>query len=59
MKDWSLKCNEMMHLSSSVREFDNKIRNDIREAIRSGKASIGEKLLNDMNNQLYNMMFSK
>jgi hypothetical protein len=57
MKDWSLKCNEIRPLSPSVREFDNIIRNDIREAIKSGKASIGEKLLNDMNNQLYKILF--
>jgi hypothetical protein len=46
-------------LSPSVREFDNKIRNDIKEAIKSGKASIGDKLLKDMNNELYTIVFSK
>lgn len=59
MKDWSMRCNEITPLSPSVREFDNKIRNDIKEAIKSGKASIGEKLLKDMNNELYRMVFSK
>jgi hypothetical protein len=59
MKDWAMRCNEIRPLSPSVREFDNKIRNDIKEAIKSGKAPIGEKLLKDMNNELYKMMFSK
>jgi Primase X len=59
MKDWSLRCNEIMPLSPSVREYDNKIRNDIKEAIKSGKAPIGDKLLKDMNNELYKMVFSK
>jgi hypothetical protein len=59
IKDWSLKCNEIRPLSPSVREFDTIIRNDIKEAIKIGKASIGEKLLKDMNNELYRIVFSK
>jgi hypothetical protein len=59
MKDWTMRCNEMEHLSPSVREFDTIIRNDIKEAIKSGKASIGDKLLKDMNNELYETLFSK
>jgi RecA/RadA recombinase len=51
--------NEIRPLSPSVREFDNKIRNDIKEAIKSGKAPIGEKLLKDMNNVLFTILFSK
>jgi hypothetical protein len=42
----------------SVREFDSNIRNDI-EAIKGRKAPIGEKLLKDMNNELYKMVFYK
>jgi hypothetical protein len=57
MKGWSLRCNEISPLSPCFREFDNKIRNDIKEAIKSGKAPIGEKLLKDMNSELYNMVF--
>jgi hypothetical protein len=45
IKTWSLKCHELRPLSPSVREFDNKIRNDIKKALKSGKASIGEMLL--------------
>jgi hypothetical protein len=59
MKDWSVRCNEIRPLSPSVREFDKKIRNDIKEAIKNGKASIGENLLKDMNNELYRIVFSK
>jgi hypothetical protein len=59
MKGWSLKCNEIRSLSPSVREFDNKIRNNIKKALKSGKASIGEMLLKEMNNELYKMVFCK
>jgi hypothetical protein len=48
-----------MPLSPSVRDFDNKIRKDIKQALKNGKAPIGEKRLKDMKYELYKMMFSK
>jgi hypothetical protein len=54
-----LRYNEIRPLSPPFREFDKKIRKDIKEAIKSGKAPIGDKLLNDMNKELYKMVFSK
>jgi hypothetical protein len=59
IKDWEMRCNEIMALSPAVREFENKIKSDIKEAIKNGKAAIGEKLLKDMNNELYKLVFSK
>jgi hypothetical protein len=48
-----------MPFSSSVKEFDNKIINDIKEAIKSGKAPIREKRLKNMNIELNKMVFSE
>ena len=58
MKDWLLKCNELERLSPSLREFDTRIKNDIKEAAKSGKAPIGKELLKDMNKELYAKLFS-
>jgi hypothetical protein len=58
MKDWLLKCNELERLSSSLREFDTRIKNDIKEAAKSGKAPIGKELLKDMNKEFYAKLFS-
>jgi len=45
-------------LSPSLREFDTRIKNDIKEAAKSGKAPIGKELLKDMNKELYAKLFS-
>jgi hypothetical protein len=58
MKEWSLKCNELEQLSPSIRVFDTRIKNDIKEAAKSGKAPIGKELLKDMNKELYAKLFS-
>jgi Primase X len=58
MKEWSLNCNELEQLSPSIRDFDRRIRNDIREAVKSKKAPIGKELLKDMNKELYAKLFS-
>jgi hypothetical protein len=57
MKDWSLQCNECERLSPSIREFDRRIKNDIKEAAKNGKAPIGKELLKDMNKALYTKLF--
>jgi hypothetical protein len=58
MKGWSLKCNELEQLSPSIRDFDTRIKNDIKEAVKSKKAPIGKELLKDMNKELYAKLFS-
>ena len=41
-----------------IREFDMRVKNDIKEAAKSGKAPIGKELLKDMNKELYAKLFS-
>jgi Primase X len=53
LKDWSLKCNELEPLLPSTRDFDKRIRDGIKEAVKSGKAPIGKNLLKVMNKELY------
>lgn len=57
LKDWSIRCNRVEALSPSVREFDIRIRYDIKEAVKNVKASIGKNLLSEMNKELYSMLF--
>lgn len=58
LKDWSMRCNEVKALLPSAREFDNRIRYDVREAVKNGKAPIGKNLLKEMNEELYSLFFS-
>ena len=57
LKDWSMGCNGVKALSPSTTEFDKRIRYDIKEAVKTGKAPIGKKLLEEMNKDLYAMLF--
>jgi hypothetical protein len=40
-------------LLPSTRDFDKRIRDGIKEAVKSGKAPIGKNLLKVMNKELY------
>jgi Primase X len=57
LKDWSMRCNGVKALSPSTTEFDKRIRYDIKEAVKTGKAPIGKKLLGEMNKELYALIF--
>ncbi len=57
LKDWSIRCNRVEPLSPSVREFDIRVRYDIKEAVKNGKVPIGKNLLSEMNKELYAMLF--
>jgi Primase X len=58
IKNWLLKCNEVERLSPSVRAFDTLIKNDIKEAQKSGKIPIGEKKLMERSEELYELLLS-
>ena len=57
LKDWSIRCNEVETLSPSAREFDIRIRYDIKEAVKNRKVPIGKNLLREMNKELYQTCF--
>ena len=57
LKDWSMGCNGVKALSPSTTEFDKRIRYDIKEAVKTGKAPIGKKLLEEMNQDLTQCCF--
>jgi len=58
LKDWSMRCNGVEALSPSKTEFDKRIRYDIKDAVKTGKAPIGRNLLEQMNKDLYATSFS-
>jgi hypothetical protein len=58
MKKWFHKCNEAKGLSPSPRAFDTLLKNDIKDAQKSGKLPVGEKLLKEMNEELYKILLS-
>jgi Primase X len=57
LKDWSIICNGVEALLPSARDFDMRLRYNIKEAVKNGKAPIGKNLLRAMNKQLYSMLF--
>ena len=58
MKNWLCKCNEAGRLSPSPIAFNTLIKNDIKDAQKSGKLPVGEKLLKEMNEELYKILLS-
>jgi hypothetical protein len=52
------KCSKAKRLSPSPRAFDALIKNDIKDAQKSGKLPVGEKLLKEMNEELYKILLS-
>jgi hypothetical protein len=56
IKNWLLKCSEVERLSPSIRAFDIQVKHNIKDVQKSGKIPIGEKLLKDMNEELYKVL---
>ena len=56
MKVSATRCNEVEGLRPSVRDFDNRIRYDIKEAVKSGKLPIGKELLRKINAKIYGVL---
>jgi len=55
--DWLRKCNRIQQLSPSLHEFERRVKYDITEALRCGKAPIGKQLLKVMNKELHAILF--
>jgi Primase X len=58
MKNWLCKCDEVERLFPSARVFDALVKNDIRDAQKSGKVPIGDEKLKEMNEEVYKMLLS-
>jgi Primase X len=56
IKNWLCKCNEVERLSPSAGVFDTLIKNDIKDAQKSGKLPVGEKKLKERNEEVYKML---
>jgi hypothetical protein len=55
-KTLARKCSKAKLLPPSQRAFDALIKNDIKDAQKSGKVPVGEKKLKKMNEELYKML---